>query len=163
MHYMLLPLYNQIKTFVSLDPEDYATHSQRRWYRWGDYGVHGRVLLHRAIIEAPSGLEVDHESLNKRDNRRANLRLATHAQNHQNKASYPGSASRFRGVTFDRSHRGRYKWAAKHKLAGRTHNLGRFETEEEAAEAAAAFRRQHMPFSLEGSQQASSRSRLIPS
>ena len=154
---MLMPLYNkgQIKTFVRLDPEDYRTHSVHRWYwdkhgygrRWVRRGAGFRALLLHRSIAGKDGLEVDHKSLDKRDNRRSNLCVTTHAQNHQNKASYPNTLSRYRGVTFDRR---RGKWMAKHKLNGRTHNLGRFESEHEAADVAARFRAEHMPFSAEG-------------
>jgi hypothetical protein len=158
MHYMLLPLYNkgQIKTFVSLDAEDYRAHAAHRWY-WDRHGYGRRrlrraiggykaLLLHRAIA-GKDGLEVDHESLNKRDNRRANLRVATHAQNHENRPANSNATSRFRGVCWDST---RQRWHAKCKLKGRTYNLGRFLSEQDAADAAARFRAEHMPFSAEG-------------
>ncbi len=159
---MLMPLYRrgQIKAFASVDAEDYRWLSTRRWYYAAHgYGrIHHRVdgkprvqLLHRLIAstaaELPPGYEVDHIDLNKGNNRRANLRVVTHAQNHQNKAANRGGYSRRRGVTFDR---GRGKWVAKHKMHGKTFNLGRYSTEDEAAAAAASFRAEHMPYSAEG-------------
>lgn len=45
------------------------------------------VLMHRAILDAPRGLRVDHRNGDKLDNRRANLRLATNSQNLANRHS----------------------------------------------------------------------------
>lgn len=57
------------------------------------------VLLHRLIRRALPDELVDHENGNTLDNRRSNLRLATHSQNCQNqrKGSRPMS-SKFKGV-----------------------------------------------------------------
>lgn len=101
--------------------------------------------MHRQILglEAGDGCEVDHRNGDGLDNRRSNLRLVTRAQNKQN-VSARGGYSKHRGVTFDRR---RQKWKAQVKLNGTTHNVGRFDDELEAARAASAFRRQHMPFS----------------
>jgi hypothetical protein len=152
---MLMPLYDRagdIRGFTALDEIDYRETVRRRWHisQPGGYplcAVGVRLFLHNAIMRPPREMEVDHVDRNPRNNRRSNLRVCTHAQNLQNRGSVPNSLSRFRGVTFDRR---RGRWVAKHKLNGRTHNLGRFHTEEEAAEAAARFRAEHMPFSIEG-------------
>lgn len=56
------------------------------------------MLMHRFILNAPPGFVVDHKNGNGLDNRRANIRICTHAQNCAN--SYrPASKSGFRGVT----------------------------------------------------------------
>jgi hypothetical protein len=94
-----------------------------------DKGV--RIYLHRAVLGLPPGdlLRVDHINGDTLDNRRANLRVATTAQNAQNQGSRGGS-SRHRGVTWDKS---RKKWMATATLDGRRRTIGRFGTEEEAA------------------------------
>lgn len=48
------------------------------------------------------------------------------------------------GVTFSKNHG---RWKAQATVKGKTKYLGLFDTEHEAAEAAATFRREHMPFS----------------
>lgn len=154
-HYMLLPIYNrarQIVSFASVDECDYKRVRQHRWSQDGNgYPLRqwhgGRQFLHWEVAQPAEGFEVDHINRKTKDARRQNLRVCTHAQNHQNKASNRNALSRHRGVTYDVR---RAKWVAKHKLLGRTYNLGRFENEIEAAEAAAAFRAEHMPFSAEG-------------
>lgn len=106
-----------------------------------------RTFLHRVIMGlAPEDpRKVDHVSGDTLDNRRANLRLATTAQNAQNQGSRGGS-SRHRGVTWDRA---RGKWLASAMLDGKRTTIGRFVTEDEAAEAASAWRAEHMPFSAD--------------
>ena len=50
--------------------------------------INGKVTrLHRLLMSAPAGVEVDHRDGNTFDNRRSsNLRLCTHHQNAMNKA-----------------------------------------------------------------------------
>jgi hypothetical protein len=59
------------------------------------------VRLHRFILGFPDSL-VDHANGNRMDNRRANLRLATHRDNNANRNAWSSSASGFKGVTIDR-------------------------------------------------------------
>lgn len=47
-------------------------------------GKERSVRLHRFIMEAPRGIEVDHINHDTLDNRRENLRLVTKSQNQQN-------------------------------------------------------------------------------
>jgi len=85
--------------------------------------------MHRLILPAPF---VDHRDGNGLDNRRANLRAASHAQNNRNRVGVAGTSSRFKGVWFE-SVGG--KWVAGIKYAGRSRYLGRFLTEIGAAQA----------------------------
>jgi hypothetical protein len=145
------------KQFALLDRADYERFGNRVWYlastgyarRKGprNGGSQATVFLHREILGLAHGdSEVDHINRDRLDNRRVNLRLATRAEQCQN---IPAKGrSRFRGVSFD-SRSMKKQWRAGAKLNGRAHYLGHFETEEEAAEAASVFRREHMPYSQE--------------
>jgi hypothetical protein len=98
------------------------------------------VLMHRFLLGlGPGDPEADHINGNGLDNRRANLRVCTTAQNQQNRHDRP-----YRGTR--RQARGNL-WMAQVKLDGKHHHLGCYATREEAAAVAAAWRRQHMPYS----------------
>jgi hypothetical protein len=94
------------------------------------------VLMHREIMDAPVGMTVDHINGDTLDNRRANLRLATNAENSRNRR--PIGEIPFSGVTRMRS--GRFKalvWPG-----GKGIYLGAYDMPEQAAgayNAAAAF------------------------
>lgn len=70
--------------------------------------------------------QVDHINGVRGDNRIANLRLATNAQNHQNRAVQRNSKSGNIGVSWHAAGR---KWRAQITFAGRRHHLGLFEDE----------------------------------
>lgn len=149
---------------VLLDQEDWERLRHHRWYIAkrgyavlfvGGVGRQGRgvkgaghyELLHRAVmgLSTGDGLGVDHISGSLLDNRRANLRLTTQAENLQNKRSY-GNTSQYRGVSWDKS---RGKWIASTKTPDGRHLSRRLADELEAAELAASWRRQHMPFAVD--------------
>lgn len=105
------------------------------------------VLLHREILglSADDPRRIDHRNRDGYDNRRENLRIATNAQNMQNKASFKGSSSKHRGVSW---HKRDEKWQAYGQLDGKLHHLGYFHDEDEAGAVAAAWRRENLPFSV---------------
>ena len=89
----------------------------------------GYLLMHRVICEVPAGLQVDHINGNGLDNRRANLRLATAAQNQHNRSISINNTSGFKGVYWSKSVG---KWAASIRLNRRKFHLGHFSSPEEA-------------------------------
>lgn len=90
------------------------------------------VYMHRLILGAVSGADVDHRNGNGLDNRRLNLRLASRAQNNGNMRA-GRAASGFKGVHFDARNGGRYRAYITHNQQKR--HLGGFDTAEEAARA----------------------------
>lgn len=103
----------------------YAARSERKG------GRKHTVYLHRQIMGAEPGVEVDHKNCDKLDCRRANLRYATSTQNKANRARPVGSSA-YRGVAWDRARR---KWLAGLSVNNRRVHIGRFDSEEDAARA----------------------------
>lgn len=89
-------------------------------------GTRTKQFLHTFLTGWPL---VDHANGNGLDNRRANLRPATPAQNLAN-ARPRGGASSFKGVTWRADRR---QWRARITASGRRHQLGYFKTEVAAA------------------------------
>lgn len=119
--------------------EDYERVSQYKWsLQSAGYAVRGikrdgrwtHELMHRFILgDSCAGLDVDHINMDRLDNRRSNLRMATRSQNMANTRAISG---KFKGVSYDRR---RSKYTAvihvgKHKIW-----LGYHRTAEDAAAA----------------------------
>lgn len=106
--------------------------------------------LHRLIMETPGGLVVDHINHNGLDNRKCNLRNCTQQENGQNARWKPKKNNRFgdcfRGVRWEFS-TGKYR--ASCTISGVKHNLGAYDTPEEANDVVVAFRKKYMPFTNE--------------
>lgn len=86
------------------------------------------IYMHRVIMNAPDGIEVDHENGDGLNCQKYNLRFATHAQNAQNKRKAQGTRSQYLGVTWDQ---GKQRWRARVRQVF----IGRYRTEIEAAKA----------------------------
>ena len=96
-----------------------------------DKPVGASVRLHRWIMDAPDGMQVDHINHDKSDNRKQNLRLCTAEENQCNRRSGVG-LSQYKGVSF-RPDSPNKPWRATIWANYRKHSLGSFRTEEEAA------------------------------
>lgn len=158
--YIRIPLHNRtgdIVAYALVDAED-ATLAEMSWYRDRGYamrvahrdGRQKKIVLHRVVLGLTSGdgLQCDHINGDRLDCRRDNLRVVSSAQNAQNKGTQ-GGTSEHRGVSWDARSR---KWQAHAMLNGRGHNLGRFDSEQEAADVASAWRLAHMPYTNEDRQ-----------
>ena len=60
------------------------------------------VRMHREIVKAPKGLEVDHKDRNGLNNQKSNLRIVTHSQNQMNKCLQRNNKSGYKGVSWDK-------------------------------------------------------------
>ena len=88
--------------------------------------------LHRLVMDAPKGVQVDHIDGNKLDCRRTNLRLCTHAGNMRNSRMRKNNTSGRKGVSW---HRRYGKWQAQIRVNGKLIFLGYFECLDAAAAA----------------------------
>lgn len=142
-----------VRAITLVDDADHAALSAHPWCLLGTGYAHRRtgnriVLMHRVLMGLAHGdsRTVDHINGDKLDNRRANLRVCTQAENNQNRVSR-GGTSRYKGVHWDSERR---KWFAQGSKPDGTHvALGRYASEEEAARVAADFRAKYLPFSPE--------------
>ena len=115
-----------------IDDEDFDELNQSKWMatkngKKGPYACRGiavakwkrtSIYMHRVILKAPKGIVVDHINHNTLDNRRCNLRLATHSQNNANNLRPKGIVG-LRGVTrTDSRERAPYKTQFRGKCIG---------------------------------------------
>jgi hypothetical protein len=114
---------------------------------WGQL-IQTQLRMHRLVMGLESGdpRQPDHRDHDGLNNQRYNLRISTVGTNNQNKSSAKGSSTPYRGVYFNRA---REKYYAEAWLNYQKHYLGIYDTPEEANEVASAWRREHMPFSIQ--------------
>ena len=130
---------------ATVDDGDFETLSCFKWcavkVKTGHYyamrsiranGKKVNISMHRAIMQAQKGNEIDHRDRNPLNNQRDNLRFCTHQQNGMNRAKTTNTASRYKGVTWSR-HTG--KWQASIMHDKKSIYLGVFPAEEDAARA----------------------------
>jgi hypothetical protein len=134
-----IPLTQEKVAIVDDDMYEYL--SQWKWHYVNGYAVRSEtcapgkqkaVFMHRLIMQAPDGMEVDHkETEDTLNNQRSNLRLCTHSQNNHNRTKYSNNTSGYKGVFPLPSKR----WRACIKNQGERLHIGVFDTPEEAARA----------------------------
>ena len=126
---------NHYDKYALIDDEDYELIRPYQWRyhpkkNYAMTKIDGRtVLMHRLIMDAPDGIQVDHINHDRMDNTRNNLRLCTNAQNQYNTKPQKDRESKYKGVT--RTPSG--KWQARIGYEGTQYYLGSYNTEEQAA------------------------------
>ncbi len=138
-----IPLVNN-KGFALIDDEDFELVSKHRWYLQINGGrvsyamtmtkVGGKetkLYMHRLVMNAKKGEQVDHRHNNGLDNQKANLRFSTQSQNLMNQRKTRGT-SQYKGVFWFARTR---KWRASIKKDHKNYHIGYFKDEIEAAKA----------------------------
>lgn len=136
---------------VLIDKQDLQIISEYNWWVGsGGYAVsekslgkqpngkYGRktILMHRLLLDAPNGLDVDHKNGNKLDNRRSNIRLATRSQNITNTKNRVRNKQLLpRGISFNPSKHGKQPYMARISMMGKSYFLGNFYILEDAVKA----------------------------
>lgn len=130
--------------YALVDDEDYDLVSP---YTWGlnkgantfyaNSRIGGRknqktIIMHRLIVNAPKGKQVDHINGNGLDNRRSNLRICTQQHNLWNQGKRPNKTSKYKGVSW---HKTGQKWQVHIMVNCKNIYLGLFAVELEAAQA----------------------------
>jgi len=128
-----------------VDDEDYENLIDLKWATQKNaktsYAIHvfapngckkTTLYMHRSILGAKKGEEIDHIDGNGLNNQKSNLRFVTRRQNQQNRHCI--KSSRFVGVTWNKR---ACRWQAQITVGRRNErcrnkNLGCFSTEEEA-------------------------------
>ena len=88
-----------------------------------------RALLHRFVIIAPAGMQVDPTECDGLNNRRSNLRICPRSPTNANRRAGVGT-SRFKGVSWNRKNA---RWQVFIKATDKNTFLGQFKDEEDAA------------------------------
>jgi len=136
-----------MQKFAIVDPEDYSRLKRYKWYaRQGPttcYAVRyismyekqdrRNAYMHYLVIDVPAGLFCDHINHNGLDNRKANLRPATHMQNVWHRRKFRvNSTSKHIGVDWQKDCK---KWRARIRYNRKRFSLGLFSSEIAAAKA----------------------------
>jgi len=129
---------------ITVDDDDYELLNTFKWHIDADgyfqahtpmvNGKRKHVKIHRFITNAPTGMVVDHINHDKSDNRKANLRVCTHTENVRNMQTRK-QLNGIKGVYFTPNEKRKKKYLVCIRVDGRQKNIGRFLTQEEAANA----------------------------
>lgn len=103
-------------------------------------GKRTALYMHRVIMDAQPGEQVDHIDGNPLNNQRSNLRIVTNSQNRMNAGRQSNNTSGLRGVSW---HKDSQKWYARIKVHGKRIHLGYFDSLEEASTYHEAAREKH--------------------
>jgi hypothetical protein len=142
--------------YCKIDESDLEKMSQLRgtWYgNWSKFTksyyvqmTHNKktIMLHRFIMNAPEGFDVDHIHHDTLDNRKSELRIVTSAQNQQNQRIRNDNKSGEPGVQWCERKK---KWRARVRINGKEVSGGYHNDKQDAIEAVRLLRAQLHPYS----------------
>lgn len=91
------------------------------------------LYLHRYIMDAEKGKEVDHKNGNTLDNRKSNLRICNRKQQARNTSVRKNSEIAYKGVSLSKDKKRNKKYRARIRINDKNIMLGRYLTAKEAA------------------------------
>jgi len=124
---------------VIIDKEDYKKINQFNWTPSNQRGRvyfsmwinSKRVSMHRFLLNAKKGTEIDHKNNNTFDNRKCNLRLCTRTQNRCNSRKQKNNTTGYKGVSY---HKTTKKYRAQINNNKKRIHLGYFDDPKKAHE-----------------------------
>ena len=137
--YKLIPLTQGKFAIVDADMFEYL--SQWKWHiKKGPntyYAVRNegkrpnrkKILMHRQVMNCPTGKEFDHINHKGFDNRRINLRICTRLQNSQNRLCMP---NQYKGIYWNKQAK---KWHSRIGVNNKRIHLGYYDSEIKAVKA----------------------------
>lgn len=144
----LIELTKGMRAIVDEDDFDYL--NQWKWhYGASGYAVREQylgmkdgkkvrktILMHRVLLHAPQGVDVDHKNGHRLDNRYENIRLATRSQNKANMISVKRQQTELpMGITYNPSPRTKQPFMARICKDGKSYFIGNFYNLEDAHKA----------------------------
>lgn len=128
--------------FALVDDEDFEYLNRHKWYALKSgktyyarrnvvsFGKRISILMHKAIVSAPPGKEVDHEDGNGLNNQKSNLRTCTHKENTRNRFHNNTAESGFKGVYWNPNNK---RWFVSVRTIAGLKHIGYFDDKTEAA------------------------------
>jgi hypothetical protein len=111
----------------------YVHHRGRCWYATRKIRIDGKLIqqhLHRLLLDAQPGEDVDHINGDGLDNQRNNIRLCTRSQNVANSGLRSTNTSGYKGVSWYSRYN---KWMASIAINHKHITLGYFNNPQDAA------------------------------
>lgn len=145
--------------YAKVDDADFGFLSQWNWVYAENTRGYGYAVgwvdkrnqrMHRFLLSAPNGLDVDHKNGDGLDNRRENIRICTRRQNQMNRKVQSISTSGIKGVFYAPKASAKNPWRAVIRINGKKTHLGLFPSKEEAGNAyAQATAKYHGEFAFD--------------
>ena len=121
-------------TYTLIDSDLFAELSQLKWHKDSDgYCINktrSHLSIHRVIMQAKPGEQVDHINGNKLDNKRSNLRICTNQENSFNRKIRSESTNGYKGIEYRLD---KQKWRARIAFNSKKLSIGEYKTKEQAA------------------------------
>ena len=115
---------------IKIDDVDFGWINKHKWSICKGYAKrrfkNTILYLHKAIMNSPLGMKVDHINHDILDNRRSNLRICTQSQNQWNQKP----RGKYKGISWSKRDK---IWKVAIGAHGKRYYLGNFKTDIEAA------------------------------